>query len=135
MGSPRIELIYDSQCPACDFYCKLVRLRESVGALVLIDARTNPPIMQEISSRGWDIDEGMVLKLGDQLYYGSEAIHMLSLLSSDSGFFNRINYRLFKSPRRAAVIYPVLRFLRGLLLKLLRRTRINNLQREGRERF
>ena len=91
--------------------------------------------MQEITSRGWDIDEGMVLRVEAQLYYGSEAIQVLSLLGSRSGVFNRLNYWIFESPRRSAVLYPILRSCRGLLLKILRRSRINNLQIEGKETF
>jgi hypothetical protein len=112
-----------------------MRVRESVGILNLIDARDNPPIMQEITNRGWDIDQGMVLRVDNQLYYGSDAIQVLSLLGSRSGVFNRLNYWAFKSQRRCSILYPVLRGCRGILLKILRRSRINNLQIEGRERF
>lgn len=133
--SQKIELVYDKQCPACDFYCNLVRIEQSVGELTLVDARQNPRVMDEITRRGWDIDEGMVLKVGDQLYYGSDAIHALSLMSSRSGFFNRLNYWLFRSSGRSRFLYPILRFLRGLLLKLMGLTRINNLNIEGRDRF
>jgi len=131
----QLDLVYDTQCPACDYYCKLVRVRESVGQLYLVDARDNPEIMQEITARGWDIDEGMVLRVDGQLYYGSDAIHVLSLLGTKSGVFNRVNFWIFKSPARSKFLYPFLRNCRGLLLKILRRTRINNLQLEGKERF
>lgn len=110
-------------------------MRDSVGELNLIDARENPEIMQEITARGWDIDEGMVLRVEDQLYYGSDAIHALSLLGTRAGIFNRLNYWIFESSKRAHLLYPILRSCRGLLLKILRRTRINNLKVEGRNRF
>ena len=135
MQKQTLDLVYDAQCPACDLYCNLVKVRETVGALNLIDARENPPIMKEITTRGWDIDEGMVLRIGDELYYGDDAIHALSLLSSRSGLFNRLNHWVFKSRRRSALFYPILKSCRGLLLKILRRTRINNLNIEGKNRF
>ena len=91
--------------------------------------------MGEITARGWDIDQGMVLKVGDQLYYGSDAIHALALICSRSGIFNRFNYWLFKSRTLSHVFYPVLRFFRNLLLKLLGRTKINNLKLENNARF
>lgn len=133
--SQKIELVYDTQCPACDFYCNLVRIRQSVGDLQLVDARNNPPIMEEITRRGWDIDEGMVLVVDDQLYYGSDAIHALALMGSSSGLFNRLNRWVFRSQARAALLYPLLRSFRALLLKLLRVSRINNLGIQGRDRF
>lgn len=131
----RIWLVYDTECPACDYYCNLVRIRESVGELVLVDARENGPLMQEITARGLDIDQGMVLVVDSEMYYGADAIHALSLLGSDSGVFNRLNYLVFRSPKLARVLYPVLRSCRNLLLKLLRKTRINNLEQPDNDRF
>jgi predicted DCC family thiol-disulfide oxidoreductase YuxK len=131
----RILLVYDRQCPLCEMYCTLSRIREAEGELVLVDARGNSEVMHEITAAGLDIDEGMVLKVGERLYYGSDAIHMLSLLGTRSGIFNRLTYWLFRSPRVAALLYPVLRFFRNLLLKLLGRSRINNLGTPGNDRF
>jgi len=128
-------LVYDKECPACNNYCKMVRIRESVGQLQLVDAREDTPIMQEITKAGLDIDQGMVLKMGDELYYGSDAIHALSLISSRSGVFNRLNFWIFKSKRISSVLYPVMRSGRAILLKLLRKTKINNLRVEGNDRF
>jgi predicted DCC family thiol-disulfide oxidoreductase YuxK len=122
-----IILVYDKECPACDNYCQIVRIREDIGELMLVDAREPTPIMDEITALGWDIDQGMVLKIGNRLYYGAEAIHALALISSRSGVFNRLNYWLFKSTWLSHLLYPILRSLRNLLLKILRKTKINNL--------
>jgi predicted DCC family thiol-disulfide oxidoreductase YuxK len=130
-----ILLVYDKECPACSYYCKLARIRESVGKLILVDAREGGRIMDEITAAGLDIDQGMVLKVGDNLYYGADAIHTLSLMGTRSGFFNRLAYVLFKSKRLSAVIYPVLRSCRNLLLKVLRKSKINNLGADNNERF
>lgn len=130
-----ILLVYDKQCPACDFYCKLVRIRESVGRLVLVDAREGGPVMDEITAAGLDIDQGMVLKVGDTLHYGDDAIHALALMGTRSGVFNRLAHWTFRSPGRARVLYPILRACRNLLLKLLRITKINNLDIPGNDRF
>ncbi len=130
-----ILLVYDKECPACDNYCRVVRIRESVGNLRIVNARDDSEIMQEITTAGLDIDDGMVLKMGGQLYYGADAINALAMISSRSGLFNRINYWIFKSARVSRVLYPVLAACRGVLLKILGRTRINNLNLEGRDRF
>ena len=130
-----ILLVYDKQCPACDNYCRIIRIREDIGNLKIINARDDSQVMQEITTQGLDIDQGMVLKLGDQIYYGADAIHALALISSRSGIFNRINYWVFKSRSLSRVLYPILRFFRNLLLKILGRTKINNLCIEGNDRF
>jgi predicted DCC family thiol-disulfide oxidoreductase YuxK len=135
MPGKQVLLVYDRECPVCRNYCQAVRIREAAGELQIINARERSDIMQTINARGLDIDQGMVLKLDDQLYCGADAIHALALLSTDSGIFNRLNYWLFRSAWLSRLLYPVLRALRNLLLKLLGRRKINNLGRAGSDRF
>lgn len=130
-----IKLVYDRQCPVCELYCRNVDVSESAGRLVRIDAREPGELMDEITAHDLDIDEGMVLKVDDRLYYGSDAIHELAKLSSRQGLFNRLASITFRSPTAARVLYPVLRATRNLLLKMLGRTRINNLNLPNRDRF
>ncbi|GHG71516.1 hypothetical protein GCM10010919_22890 [Alishewanella longhuensis] len=91
--------------------------------------------MQEITSKGLDIDQGMVLKMGRQLYYGADAVHALALISSRSGVINRLNYQIFKSKNVSVLLYPILRAIRILLLKVLRKTKINNLNIKDNTKF
>jgi Protein of unknown function, DUF393. len=130
-----VLVVYDKQCPACDYYCNLVRIKESVGRLVLVDAREGGPIMDEITARGLDIDQGMVVKVGDALYYGPDAIHVLALMGTNKGFFNRVAYWSFRSRAASRVLYPALKACRNLLLKILGKTKINNLRVSGNDRF
>lgn len=136
MNSTReVLVVYDRQCPACDYYCNLVRIKESVGRLVLVDARNGGPVMDEITARGLDIDQGMVVKIGDELYYGPDAIHVLALMGTNRGFFNRVAYWSFRSRAVSRVVYPALKSCRNLLLKMLGKTKINNLWVSGNDRF
>ncbi|MEH6556345.1 MAG: DCC1-like thiol-disulfide oxidoreductase family protein [Oceanicoccus sp.] len=135
MKREEILLVYDRECPACSAYCQVVKIRESVGDLRIVDARENTEVVKEITSQGLDIDQGMVLKMGDQLYYGSDAIHTLALIGSRSGVFNRVNYWMFKSKTISKFLYPILRFFRNLLLKILGRSKINNLNIDNSDRF
>jgi predicted DCC family thiol-disulfide oxidoreductase YuxK len=130
-----VLLVYDRECPVCNAYCQIVRIRETVGQLRIVDSRENSEVMDEITSRGLDIDQGMVLKMGEQLYYGSDAMNALALIGSRSGIFNRINYWVFKSKTASAVLYPVMRLFRNLLLKILGKTKINNLSIAGNDKF
>ncbi len=135
MKREELLLVYDRECPACNAYCQVVRIRESVGELRIVDARENSEVMNEITSQGLDIDQGMVLKMGYQLYYGSDAVHTLALMGSRSGIFNRINYWIFKSKTTSSILYPVLRFFRNFFLKILGKTKINNLEIDGNDKF
>ena len=135
MNKPELLLVYDKECPACNTYCKIIRIRENVGSLKIIDARENSRVMDEITRSGLDIDQGMVLIIGEKLYYGSDAMHALALISSRSGIFNRINYWIFKSKSVSSLLYPVLRVFRNLLLKILGKTKINNLSKHKNNKF
>ena len=129
------RLVYDWQCPACSLYCHLIYGGESSGRMRLIDARANSELVNEITAQGFDIDQGMILKMNDRFYYGAEAMHKLALMVGPSTMFNRFNFWIFRSRRRSEWLYPVLRACRNILLKLLRRTKINNLELPGNERF
>jgi len=135
MCSEEVLLVYDKECPACNNYCQVVQIRKTVGKLKIINARDDSDVMKKITSEGLDIDQGMILKMGAQLYYGADAIHALALISSRSGFFNRLNYWLFRSKNISRILYPILRFFRNLLLKILGKTKINNLNIDKNEKF
>ena len=91
--------------------------------------------MDEITATGLDIDQGMVLKMGGTIYYGSDAIHALALIGSPSSIFNRVNYWIFRSQTLSRIFYPILRLFRNLLLKILGKTKINNLNIHGNDLF
>lgn len=135
MSKKTIALVYDKQCPVCANYCQIVQIRESVGEMMLIDARKDSQHLQQITKKGLAIDQGMVLIVDDNLFYGADAIHALALMSSRSGLFNKLNYWLFKSPDFAKIVYPILRFCRSILLKYLGKAKINNLKVSANDRF
>jgi predicted DCC family thiol-disulfide oxidoreductase YuxK len=122
----KLELVYDGQCPVCRTYCE--NLKPDAEAFCLIDARKGGALMEEITSRGLDIDQGMVLKAGDKLYYGSEAIHQISLRARKKGLMAWVNRWFFITSRRAAIFYPAGRAVRNALLRLLGIGDIHNLK-------
>ncbi len=77
----------------------------------------------------------MILKVDDVIYYGSDAINKLAKMSSRQGIVDRLAYWLFKSPTMARLIYPLLAACRNLLLKILGKSRINNLDLPDNKKF
>ena len=148
----KISVVYDGQCPVCHLYCEMAKsnaeayaadaadLTGATGAtdapvLELLDAREDSELMQRISQLGMDIDEGMVVVIGDELHYGADAIHALANVETKRGVFGVVSRLMFARRRSARFLYPWLRRIRNLLLKLLRKQRINNLKLPGRDRF
>ena len=117
-------LVYDGDCPFCSRYVALVRLRESFGEVELIDARSGHPVAHDLTARGYDLNEGMVLVDGERIYHGNDCIHRLALMSTRSGLFNRFNSAVFRSRRASAILYPFLRGGRNLTLRLMGRKKI-----------
>lgn len=122
-----MRLVYDGDCPMCRRYVRWHRIRRDVGELELIDGRQESEARRELSTQGIDLDQGFALQIGDRWYHGSEALHRLTLLGTRSGIFNRLMYRLFASPRRAARLYPGLKACRNGLLRLIGVAPIDNL--------
>lgn len=114
-------LLYDGDCPVCNRYVSMLRLREQFGELTLLDARQTSPQRTRVEQLGLNLNQGFALFIDEELYFGDRAIHALALMSSGSGLFNRMNFYIFRHARLARVLYPALAAGRGLLLKLLGR--------------
>lgn len=117
-------LLYDGECPFCSRYVRHVRLRAAIGPITLANAREHAALLEEVRRLGFDVDTGMVLKLDGNYYHGADCIHALALLTTPSGWFNRINSLVFRSATASKVLYPILRAGRNLTLRLLGRTRL-----------
>ena len=116
-----LTIIYDGDCPLCSAYVTQLRLKETAGSLRLEDARQHPEWVQSLREQGYHLDDGMVVIAGDRVYHGADAIHVLALMSSRSGWMNRLNYRVFRSRNLSAALYPALVTGRRVLLWLLGR--------------
>jgi predicted DCC family thiol-disulfide oxidoreductase YuxK len=114
-------IIYDGECPFCSRYVKMIRLKRTIGEVRLINARENPPELTLLIERNLDINHGMAFFFDGQLYYGSECINRLALLSSSIGVFNNINYFIFKHARISRILYPMLRMGRNIVIYILGR--------------
>ncbi len=115
-------LVYDGECPFCSTYARYVRVRKALGHLRLFNAREGGPLIDEIKKRGIDLNEGMVLVVDGEYYFGSECMNRLALMNTGSGWFNALNGMIFSRPLLAKLLYPFLKFGRRITLKLLGRS-------------
>lgn len=120
LGAECVAVVYDGECPFCSRYVTMLRLREALGPVALIDARSGDPLAREAGHR-FDLDDGMAVRLAGRWYHGADAMHVLALASGPSTLANRLVASVFGRPRRAALIYPFLRAGRNATLALLGR--------------
>lgn len=120
-----VTIVYDGDCPFCSAYVRMMRLREAVGPVRLVDARTEAPLVARLMAEGYDLDRGMVVQTGDAVHYGDSAVHVLSLMTTRSGIFNRLMRAVFSRKRVARAIYPPLVAGRNLTLRILGRSKIS----------
>jgi predicted DCC family thiol-disulfide oxidoreductase YuxK len=114
-----VTVFYDGQCPFCSAYVRLVRLRAAAGEVRLVDARSGAPELAEAA--GFDLNHGMLVTAGAGRFYGADAVHWLALMSTRSGPFNRVAYAIFRHHRLTRLLYPGMRAVRNLTLRVLGR--------------
>jgi predicted DCC family thiol-disulfide oxidoreductase YuxK len=117
-----LYIVYDGACPFCTRYVRLLRLKEQVGEVRLVDARApegEGHVVERLRSAGCDLDDGMAIVRGDRIAHGEDCVHQLALMSTTSGAFNRFNGWVFRSSTRARVLYPILRAGRNAMLRML----------------
>jgi predicted DCC family thiol-disulfide oxidoreductase YuxK len=119
-------IVYDGDCPFCSRYVKLLKLRDTIGPVELIDARDANPVVQTINAAGIDLDSGFVFIFAGRCYHAEEAIHRLALLTTPVGLFNRTTVAVFRSPVASKIFYPVLLFGRNMVLRLKSRDKLNS---------
>jgi predicted DCC family thiol-disulfide oxidoreductase YuxK len=112
-------VVYDGECPFCRNYMRLMALRRAAGPVELVDARTPAPAVNELVQLGYDLNEGMIAVFGRSIYYGTDAVVLLSSLASERGWVGRLVAFLLRNPRRARLLYPIMKLGRRIVLKSL----------------
>jgi hypothetical protein len=118
LDSKTLYLIYDGECPLCNKTAQAVALKKAVGSIVLISAREEHPLVNEVFAKGLDPDEGVVVVYNHHYYYGKEAVNFLALLEAPSGVVNKLLVSLLGSRRGASLTYPLFKLMRRTLLNI-----------------
>ncbi len=110
----KIKLFYDKECPFCSSYANYIKLKEN-HELSILNARENSKDIKKLRNRGFDINDGFIIILGEgKIYQGAGAIIFLNKISSKKVYFP--NNKFFKS-----FIYSFIRVIRKIVLKVLGR--------------
>jgi predicted DCC family thiol-disulfide oxidoreductase YuxK len=114
-----MAVVYDGECPFCRSFVTLMHLRAAVGSVVLVDARNGGPIVERLICQGYDLNEGMAAIYGDTVYYGTDAVVLISTMTGKLPWTGRLLAALLRNKKRAALIYPIMKVGRKITLKAL----------------
>jgi len=119
-------LLYDGECPVCSAYVAMTQLRRHYPHIKVLDARTEPALVADLRRRGYEINEGMVLRLDGAIHFGPDATHMIAVLGRPSpSWWRKAALAGTGTAPWARRLYPWLNRMRGLLLRLLGRRPID----------
>lgn len=112
-------IVYDGECPFCSRYVKMLRLRDFIGRVELVNARSTHPVTEFLKTKQVDLDNGMAFVHNGDVAVGNECIQKIALLTTSVNIFNRLNEWIFRSKARSRLLYPILRCGRNITLGLL----------------
>ncbi len=114
-----ITIVYDNGCPVCSYYISFSSIKEKFGKLNLVKARSNEDILQYVKSLNLDINEGMLVYFKNKIYYGHDAINIISILGDKNSIKNSLAISIFKNKLISKALYPILKIGRRILLFIL----------------
>ncbi len=109
-------ILYDGDCVYCSHYAALIKLRQNVGPVALLNLREQAGIVTLLRGHGIEPNRGMVFVYQDRVHYGEDALQILAIHSETSGILGLANRSLFRYRWVSRVLYPVLKLGRRLTL-------------------
>lgn len=118
---PGNYLLYDGECPVCSRCVAWSNLKDIRPDIQLLNAREHPPLVALWREQGVEINDSMVLKLGELRLSGHEAVSAIARLDDKRQGLWTQAMRFISRESISKPLYPLLVAGRKLLLRLLRR--------------
>lgn len=109
-------ILFDGDCMYCSDFARVMSLRSTLGSLQLVNLRDHAELNTRLRELGFEPNEGMMFKHGTDIYYGADAVHVLSVASKSSGLWGVLAHFLFKNPARVRAVYPLMKLGRRITL-------------------
>ena len=120
-----LVILYDQQCPFCHVYIRYSRFRQQFPEAQIISAREDSDARRKAEARGHNINDGMVVIVGDQMFHGADAMNRLALITTNSSLFNRMTRAVIANKATARTLYPLFNTIRKIPLFALGRKQID----------
>ncbi|MGB0848719.1 MAG: DCC1-like thiol-disulfide oxidoreductase family protein [Thiolinea sp.] len=113
-------LFYDGDCPFCSRYSELMQARDKLGQFAIISLREDQDSVEEFRDLGLDLEQGFVFRYNGEIYHGADAMNVLATVTQQKDPLLRLNHWFFGKRTISKWLYPVLRFGRWLVLRVLK---------------
>lgn len=115
--SSKVCLIYDRACPVCRHVAE--KYEAANKNIKIINARDDSVQLDRATGMGFDVNRGIIVVDGGELYFAEEAVQRLAKTKPIHGFLGFIFGGLGRYPLMVKLIYPPLTLFRKVLLKIL----------------
>lgn len=116
----KINLYYDEECPFCKEYSKYIELRKKYD-IKIFNARESTDKIKVFRNKGFDINDGMIIEYESEIFQGSDAVKIIDKYIDKKSVFDQFISVIINLPGFKLVVYPIVKFLRIMILKLLGR--------------
>ena len=113
----KLQFVFDGDCWICKNYQAYISLKKKHD-IEFVDARKQQWLMHILKEKWFNINEWMVMIDGDNIYQWKDAIKKIQSSISPANFFDRILYHLSTNSWLVKLAYPVVNFIRQILLVL-----------------
>ena len=101
-------------------------MKDNFSDIKILNARDNMELVKELKMLNYNIDDGMILKLDDKIYFGDEVINFLAKNGKNRNFVSSLTNILFKSYLISKTLYPIFKYFRFLYFKIFFKKFIND---------
>ena len=109
--------IYDGECPFCNKFAQLLKLKSNIPSIKIIDGRQNLAKLTSLYKQGYDLNKGAILIADGKIMHGSIAINWIcSKINNPDDSLLEFLRVIFTSNKRSKMIFPFLLWGRRLLL-------------------
>ena len=121
-----VKVIYDGDCPFCSNFVRLSNLKRLGYEVTLVNAReANNDFVRELSE-SFDLDDGMIVIVDNDILYGSTAARFLSTGFKITNPLALIYYIFLHNKNVSELTYPWLVRARKFYFKLIGKRLIND---------
>lgn len=117
-----ILIFYDEECPFCNKYAKLLKLKEKYN-IKFFEARKN---LKEISSlcSKLDINDGFIVVFKNSCYQGVDALSFINKIIDKNTILGKLHIVFEKKSFFSKLLYKIIFYFRKIILFLLKRNSI-----------